>query len=233
MKINYKLKEIYKGIFLVTIKDKYDLAMTFCRLQEYYESPFKQIRGKTFTVTEFQKIYAQKFGDGIFTYPADWSGFNIPGNVLDDFMSVTFNDWGTEYDLVIDEIHWKITDEYESYNDTDPYYLIGAEPKEKNTIKHELCHALYYLDNHYRESVNSIISQLNRSVFAQFRSHLLNIGYSKHVITDEINAYSCIDSHQLTDSAKMNKREKKNFQNIQSKLETLFNTTILERKNIS
>jgi len=48
MNIKYKLKEIYKGIFLVTIQDEYDLAMTFCRLQEYYESPFKQIRGKTF-----------------------------------------------------------------------------------------------------------------------------------------------------------------------------------------
>lgn len=231
MKINYKLKEIYKRIFLVTIKDQYDLAMTFCRLQEYYESPFKQIRGKTFNMAEFQRMYAKKFGDGIFTYPADWAGFNVPGDVVDEFMSASFEDWGSEYDFVIDEIHWKITDEHELYNETDPYYLIGAEPKDKNTIKHEICHALYYLDKEYQKSVNSIISELNRSVFAQFRSHLLNIGYSKQVITDEINAYICVDSYQLTDSAKMNKREKKNFQNIQSKLQELFTTTMSARKN--
>jgi hypothetical protein len=118
MKINYKLKEIYNRIFLVTIKDQYDLAMTFCRLQEYYESPFKQVRGKTFTMTEFQRMYAKKFGDGVFTYPVDWAGFNVSGEVVDEFMSANFEDWGNEYDFVIDEIHWKITDEYESYNDT-------------------------------------------------------------------------------------------------------------------
>jgi hypothetical protein len=231
MKINYKLKEIYKRIFLVTIKDQYDLAMTFCRLQEYYESPFKQVRGKTFNMAEFQRMYAKKFGDGVFTYPVDWAGFNVPGAVVDEFMSANFEDWGNEYDFTIGEIHWKITDEHKSYNDNNPYYLIGAEPKDKDTIKHEMCHALYYLDKEYQESVNCIISELNRSVFAQFRSHLLNIGYSKQVITDEINAYICIDSYQLTDSAKMNKREKKNFQHIQSKLQELFAITISARKN--
>jgi hypothetical protein len=230
MKINYKLKEIYKGIFWVNIKDQYDLAMTFCRLQEYYESPLKKIRGKTFTMTEFQKIYAQKFGDGIFTYPNDWVGFNIPGNAVDDFMSVTFDDWGNEYDCVIRDIHWEITDEYESYNETNPYYLIGAAAKNKDTIKHEICHALYYLDKQYKAHVNLVISKLNRHVFEQFRSHLLNIGYSKQVVIDEINAYMCVDSYQLTDSAKMNKREKKNFNNIQSKLQILLAKAIETRQ---
>ena len=229
MNIKYKLKEIYEGIFLVTIEDRYDLAMTFCRVQEYYESPFKQIRGKTFTMAEFQRIYAKKIGDGVFSYPAHWSGFNVPGNIVDELMSIAFEDWGNEYDLVMDGIHWKITDEYESYNETSPYYLIGAGPKDKNTINHEICHAIFYLDKTYRARVKEILKGLNKSLLSRFKSHLRDMGYSNHVLEDEVNAYICFDSCHLTDMVKMNKNEKKNFNQIQTQLSALFAATLLTK----
>jgi hypothetical protein len=228
MKIRYKLKEIYKNIFLVTISDPYDLAMTFCRAQEFYESPFKQFRGKTFTLSEFQRAYSKKFGEGVFTYPRDWAGFNVPGRVMEKFMSLTFEDWGNPYDHTVEDIHYDIKEK----NDGE-YYVIGAEPNSKETINHEICHALYYLDNQYRERVNSIISELNSSIFKQFRTHLLNIGYSKPVIIDEINAYICIDLHQLTYDIKMNKKEKKNLDLVQTKLKALFTSTISLRAHLS
>jgi hypothetical protein len=233
MNIKYKLKEIYKGIFLVTIQDEYDLAMTFCRLQEYYESPFKQIRGKTFEMDEFQRMYAKKFGDGVFTYPADWGGFNVPGNVVDEFMSVTFPDWGNKYDCVISDIHWNITEEYESYNETRLYYLIGARPKDKDTINHEICHALYYLDKDYKFRVDYIISSLDTKLLNHFKSELLDQGYSKGVLIDEVNAYMCFDSSYLLTSKKLNKREKKNFDEVKTKLLALFNSTISIRKHLA
>lgn len=231
MKINYNLKEIYNRIFLVTIKDPYDLGMTFCRLQEYYESPFKQIRGQAFSLNEFQRLYSKKFGDGVFTYPIDWSGFNVPGNVVDEFMKTAFPDWNLDYDRVIEDIHWNVTKEYEEYDEVNPYYLIATEPKDRSTIRHELCHALYYLDTEYRDKVNKTIGLLHRNIFATFREHLLNIGYSKQVITDEINAYLCVDSYQLTDSLrKPNKKEKKNLDDTIAELKSLFNTALNKRK---
>jgi hypothetical protein len=233
MNIKYKLKEIYKGIFLVTIQDEYDLAMTFCRLQEFYESPFKQIRGKTFEMDEFQRLYAKKFGDGVFTYPADWAGFNVPGDIMDKFMSVTFPDWGNSYDCTVDHIHWTITDEYEAYNETRPYYLIGAGPEDKDTINHEICHALYYLDKDYKFKVDYIISELDPKLLNYFKSELLSKGYSKGVIIDEVNAYVCFDSGYLLASKKLNKREKKNFDNIKHKLKSLFTSTLSIRKHLS
>ena len=231
MKVNYKLKEIHPRIFLVTIKDTYDLAMTFCRLQEYYESPFKQIRNKTFTMTEFQRLYAKEFGDGIFSYPADWAGFNVPGDVFDDFMHIAFDDWGNEYDITIADIHWTVTKEEEEFNDENPYYIIAAGPDDRETINHEICHALYYLDQQYKEKVDLIISELNVSLFSHFKTGLLNKGYSKGVIVDEINAYICFDSSTIFGGLyKMNKKEKKNFNEIQTKLKVLFETTLSARK---
>jgi hypothetical protein len=226
MKINYKLKEIYNRIFLVTIKDPYDLAMTFCRLQEYYESPFKQIRNKAFTMTEFQRLYAKEFGDGIFTYPIDWAGFNVPGEVFDKFIQEDFKDWGNEYDFVTEDIYTEVKDDNNSR-----YYLIAAGPKDIDTINHEICHALYYLDSEYKENVNSIISELNVSLFQHFKTQLLDKGYSKNVIIDEINAYLCFDGDKIiTDDMKMNKKEKKNFQDIQRKLKVFFASTLSTRK---
>jgi len=222
---SFKIKEIYNRIFLVTIKDRYDLAMTFCRVQEYYESPFKQIRGKTFTMAEFQRIYAKKIGDGVFSYPAHWSGFNVPGDVFDKFINLTFPDWGSEYDFAIEDIYHEIIGR-EGYG---AYYVIGTEPKDTQAINHELAHAIYYLDKTYKSRVNNILKNLNKSLLSRFESHLRDMGYSKHVLEDEVNAYICFDSCHLTDMVKMNKNEKKNFNQIQTQLSALFAATLLTK----
>jgi hypothetical protein len=52
------------------------------RAQEYYESPFKQIKGKEFTIIKFMELYSKRFGENAFTYTTDWAGFNIPSKVL-------------------------------------------------------------------------------------------------------------------------------------------------------
>jgi hypothetical protein len=226
MKVKYQIKEIYKGIFLVTIDDEYDLAMTFCRLQEFYESPFKQIRGKAFSMDEFQRMYAKNFGSGVFTYPADWAGFNVPGEVFDKFINTTFMDWGSEYDFVTEDIHSRITK-----NNKDRYYVIGAGPKDTETIDHEICHALYSLDKNYKSKVDNIIEELDEKLIEHFQCVLLSKGYSKQVIIDEINAYICFDSYYLfEDMQKMNKKEKKNFENIKHKLKSLFTSELALRK---
>ena len=48
-----KVKEIKPFIYCVEIDDDYDRAMLFCRYQEFYESPYKKFRGKTFTWMEY------------------------------------------------------------------------------------------------------------------------------------------------------------------------------------
>lgn len=106
MNIKYKLKEIYPKVFLVTMDNSYDLAMTFCRVQEFYESPYKEIRGKYFTMAEFQRLYTMRRGSDCFTYPSDWAGFNIPSQILLDCYGYfsNFQDLN-QYDEVMQEIY--------------------------------------------------------------------------------------------------------------------------------
>lgn len=192
MNIKYKIKEIHSRIFLVSIDNPYDLAMTFCRIQEFYESPFKNIRGKKFSMMEFQKLYSEKYGYGFFTYPKDWEGFNIPCNVINTFRDVmwrSLDDWN-EYDDVFDIIVSKIEDKYMN---GEQYYIIGSKGTDKSVIDHEVAHAFYYLYPKYKKEVDKIINTIPERLKKKINSWLISAGYSKNVLKDEIQAYLSSD----------------------------------------
>ena len=60
--------------------DQRTLALAFVRMQEFYESP--RFCGRVFTLEEFSTWYSQACGHGEFTYPEDWSGFNVPSTAV-------------------------------------------------------------------------------------------------------------------------------------------------------
>jgi hypothetical protein len=182
MKIKTKLVKICEGIYLCEINDAYDLAMTFCRVQEFYESPFDKIRGKNFTMSEFQRIYAQK-GTGVFTYPEDWAGFNIPSSILNKFYKGSWveTDWNI-YDTAFKKIVIQIKDE-------NPFYIIAAKAGDKHTIDHELCHAFYNLKENYKKGADELMNNIPKRIFNKIRKALKDVGYCNKVIKDEIQAY--------------------------------------------
>ena len=138
MKIKYNLEEIHPKVFLVTMKSSYDLAMTFCRVQEFYESPFKEIKGKNFNMMEFQKMYTERNRENFFSYPIDWAGFNIPSNVVEKFLKCFWKTFDKHdynmYDRVFQEIHTKIKKKLAPEDD---YYIIASEPEHHETIAHD------------------------------------------------------------------------------------------------
>ena len=98
-----EVKQIIPQIFAVSIKDDYQRTMLFCRYQEFYESPYEEIRGQFFTWEKFMMIYKNRWSKDLFTYPEDWSGFNIPSNIVDNAMSVFDKDKGP-YDEIMSKI---------------------------------------------------------------------------------------------------------------------------------
>ena len=86
MKINHplvkgKVKEIRPSVYCVIVDDNYDRAMLFCRYQEFYESPYKKFRNKYFSWMEYMRHYKDHWKKDTFTYPIDWSGYNIQSNI--------------------------------------------------------------------------------------------------------------------------------------------------------
>ena len=222
-KITYKLSR-HPGednIFVCTMKDIYDLSMTFMRVQEYYESPFKQIRGKHFNFLEFMKLYSLKFGDGAFTYPSDWAGFNVPGKCVVELYKTIYDDYNV-YDSVMTKIAIEIEREISgkrniSLNkseDVGNYYLIGMQEGDQGALDHELCHAKFALNKKYKKKALENLKKVPVPILKKIEKYLLSIGYCKKTLKDEFQAYIAVDYNFLVDCIKFTKKEEKKLKEI-------------------
>jgi len=170
-------------IYLVESKTKQNLAETFMRFQEYYESPV--FKGKCFSVEEFAAWYAKEYGS--FSYAQDWSGFNIPSWVLEPFKNGNFGN--------LTEKEQKLIDMFK--NEEGDFYIIGATPKDEwwaDTVRHEFVHGAFCVNQNYRENVNYL---LNSKKPATVKKALGKMGYGKNVLEDEMNAYLLTEPQTL------------------------------------
>jgi hypothetical protein len=182
-----KLKEVAKDVYYITARTQYELTSTFMRLQEFYESPYGEIRGNFFTHERYMDICAygtKRSGKDIaFTYFQDWNGFNVPGEVFDEWVDI-FNEhylWDKEQALI---------DLIDEQNPDSWYYIIGTNLEgDHNDYDHELSHAMYYLNPEYTEEQTKNLGRLSERVRSQLKDYIMNYGYRIDVVDDEIIAY--------------------------------------------
>lgn len=163
-------------ICLVRAKTQYDLATTFMRFQEYYESP--KFRGKIFTAQEYAAWYAEQ--NGSFSYVTDWSGFNIPSRVLTPFYNGQFDPLSQKERKLLRLLK----------NIRGRFYVIGVQTGAEThhgTLKHEFVHGLFYTNPTYRKAVKKVLKKTDATELKNLlkKKH----GYHSTVIPDEINAY--------------------------------------------
>lgn len=185
--IPYTLKEVEKGVFLVTFKSAYDVAMTFCRVQEFYESP--KFKNKFVKTEEYTRHYSLNHKN-IFTYTNDWRGFNLPGPVIQKVYSTLLT---TEYDTLTgwDHLMFGIVNKIIQKHKSENYYLIGTskEKGDASVVKHEVAHGLYTTNADYKNKVNKAIKDMPPFVRNRMYKALGKMGYHKSVWKDELNAY--------------------------------------------
>jgi hypothetical protein len=165
------------NIVCARYKSQHDLTHAFIRMQEYYESPYPEIRGRYFTLRQFKKLYVKDHG-APFSYYTDWHGFNIPGEVLVKFKA----SFAGSLNLCEQDI----------LKEPDMAYLIGIHREDEYT--HELAHALYHTDKVYRRWMQSAMIELVRDrpkEMALFKQWLLREGYADdpRILLDEFQAY--------------------------------------------
>ena len=213
------VKEVAPRIYCVTVDDDYDRAMLFCRYQEFYESPYKKFRGKPFTWMEYMRHYKLAWKKRTFTYPDDWSGYNIPSNVMERANNVFYKD--TEYDQIMNDIyfHCDIDSQNKNNNIRCNWYLIGASSKDKGTTNHEIAHGLYFTNKEYKNNVTKLIKNIKSTHYEKLKKKLIKMGYvnDKKIIDDEIHAFMSTGLYNglNTKELKVYEKEfKKNFSNF-------------------
>ena len=189
MKIDYKIEEVKPNVFAVVVPDGYHRAMLFCRVQEYYESPNPQFRGKNFSIWDYIQWYSREHNN-TFTYTSDWSGFNIPLKTAWDCYEKLY-EYETPYDEVMDSIIRTIELKmfYKKNTRNWKAYIIGAGSTESDTFQHEVCHGLYYTNKEYKKIVDEQTKLIKKKHYNIFKKNLLKMGYTEAVIDDEIQAY--------------------------------------------
>ncbi len=183
--VTIELTKIRDDIVLLTFNTKEDLASTFLRFQEHYESP--EFQGKIFSLDEFKEWYSQ--GKSSFSYYTDWSGFNIPSRILDPFLEGKF------HPLTVREEQF--LDLFKGYDS--PFYIIGlsketSEVDFRDILKHETAHALFTLVPQYRESV---LFEIRKYDTSKIKEKIKALGYAETVLEDETHAYALSGSRQI------------------------------------
>ncbi len=196
--IKYKLIDLKNGCFFVRFDDDFDMAMTFLRYQEFQDSP--KFAGKNFTITEFMRWYTNKYDPESrkFTYSGDWAGYNIPVSLIGKVECPDKN----EYDDTMYDISKKTCDKkYRGYLDFPcnlflPAYLISASKtttkiEYKITVLHELTHAMYYLDEEYKQKVKETYKNINKKLLNKLTKIVEDKGYAdvQELLEDELQAY--------------------------------------------
>lgn len=180
-----ELYHVGDHIYAIRIKDDHSRAMLFMRPQEFYESAFEEIIKKQFKTSRFMNMYKQHYGKQEFTYGDDWSGFNIPSDVLEDCMFNIDSDDINTYDNVMLSI---ISDIKKAEGDN-KYYLLGVDELDNDLLEHEFAHAMYYTLPEYKLAVNELTSKCDPVIKDAMYKCITEYGYADHVLPDEMQAY--------------------------------------------
>ena len=205
------LRQVASNVYLMTYDSRYDLCMSFVRVQEFYESP--EFKGKYFTLEEFIDWWSIEMSKikGSFDYPARWSGFNVPGEIILDWLFECDEDElrGREIDL-LKKLAKRLKVNVKSVKTGQCFhtllkdklkgiYLIGCSRYESNTarretVAHEVAHALYTLYPEYRKKCQNLILKMKKNIddkliYECAVDTLDKMGYDKCVIDDEVQAY--------------------------------------------
>jgi len=166
------------GVIECRFTDRKNLALTFCRFQEYYESP--EFKGKIFTLNEYKDWY-KKQKNGQWTYSTDWGGFNIPKEALIPFLEAKFDPLSKRERRFLKKIK--------------PYkaeYIIGicdGNKEDESIIRHEFFHACFNRDTNYRKIVIDLYKVLPAEVVSKITKVFTDLGYHPSVFIDEFQAY--------------------------------------------
>ena len=180
-----EVDQIGDHIVHISMDDKNELASTVMRFQEYYESPFDDIRGQIFTLG-FLKSKGSRSNPKLNTYggnsllEADWDGYNFPGSVLEPFIKGLFDPLTPSESALVEMLRYR----------TDEFYVIATygDQAELNTLEHEIRHAMYGISKEYRDEVDNAMAPFFDQLEPLSRC-LTDWGYHSDVLEDEFHAY--------------------------------------------
>jgi ribosomal protein S9 len=214
----FKTKKPIKNCLLLEFNTQKDLALSFCRVEEYYEGNPK-VNGKYLSFVDF--IDAFMTDDGKLNYFHYWTGFNIPGNIYKEWSQQNMSD-KTYWELALaDAVSKKLDLEK-------PFYIIGGVKGDTEVIDHEIAHALYYMNTEYKDLMDAANYQFYKNLrmeYCKMVKTLKKMGYGENVIRDEVQAYmSTSGKKELVEKFGLDFKKIQGFRKLYRKVLSRYNT---------
>jgi len=171
------VKEVLPRVYHLKFDSKPEMASTFLRFQEHYESPNPAFRGHVFTLDQYKAWYIEQMGS--FSYYTDWGGFNIPGDVLKPFEEGQFDPLSDQELGLLEAVS--------GISRKKPFYIIGAN--DPRSMAHEMAHALWYVERTYQKKMTALLRKIPSDFKDLFQVALFKTGYCSAVVEDELQAY--------------------------------------------
>jgi hypothetical protein len=211
--MKYKITQPQKNIFHVLFSDQYDMAMTFLRYQEYYESPNKRFRGRiAWSILEYMEWYS-KDHNNVFSYPDDWAGFNIPHRVVSELRSHAHQVHIPDPNKYDDEMY-RIYEHCRRLSAGQDFYIIASLKSDAGSKNHEIAHGLYYLNPGYKKEMDALVTKLRPATKKFLKDQLKAIGYDSSVFADEVQAYFSTSTPPPAFASALNQEERNNFTDV-------------------
>lgn len=206
MKKPYKLVDVgYPNILALEFKATIPMTVMFMRFQEFTEG-YKTIRSRLMPEGNFLYRYWKKFKNVY--YKAGWAGFNIKGSTLDALTGIYGPSKLNELEADLLNI---VRDRFPSDS---KYFVIAYTKGDKITRKHEIHHAIFYLNRTYRKKVSAVLESQD---LTKATKYLKKLGYytkDPYIVLDEIHAYALEDNKKTNKALGLNKKTLKALQKL-------------------
>lgn len=181
----------------------YEMASTVLRLDEAKDVP--GLKKKRFTLEDYFDWYAKR--NDSFDYFDRWGGSCADEKDVKHFIRTFSKCLRPKEKWLLDKI--KSLEGWPGLHSKKQYCIIFTCGNDKSYFRHELCHALYYLDKRYARKVREIVKRYD---LKSFKKQLLLEGYRLIDAIDEINAYSTsgwLDGRRTKEMARIKQELKK------------------------
>jgi hypothetical protein len=165
------VREIMPRVYHLEFPTSRELAGTFMRVQEHYESA--EFHGKVFTKAEFLAAYA-KVPHGSYSNYYNWDGFNVPFSAFARFYAGEFDPLDASEKALLKLVSGLHAE-----------YVIGTV-KGGGALRHERAHALYATNPRYRAEARTLLKSAD---LAGISAMLKRLAYHSSVWEDEAHAW--------------------------------------------
>ena len=205
-----RIEQISPKIWAIFGENPPDAAKAFVRFQEYYENVL--LKGKKGLVVRDIEDWWEQYRDKDEKelYYAFWQGFNVPGTVILDLVRTSEFRPGFSVEQFLAKPtrypRWHNAEtellkllESLTIDQINNGYFIGMWQGSTDVLEHEVAHAFYATIPSYKAEQTLNIGELQHDVYDQFHTQLIELGYHRDIVLDEMQAYMSTYPETLSD----------------------------------